>query len=261
MIAILHGVFAFQLRRAERKVRDKEDKERTIALYNTLLNSLSHELRTPLATIMGSVDTLKTNAHVKQSSAANMLLEEIDIATVRLNHHVQNLLDLSRIESGMIKPNLNWCDISDLISAIKLNFPFELQQRITFTTASNLPLVRIDSGILEQAILNLIQNAFSHNSDKCLVTVHIHHENNNLIFRVCDTGNGIPSDFTPFLFDKFSRAQPQKAGGLGLGMSIAKGFVTAHLGTIQLVANSDMGCCFEVNIPAEASYVNQLSHE
>lgn len=129
-IALINAVLTFNIRVAENKARDKEEKENTIKLYNTSLNSLSHELKTPIATIIGNVDILKDNNIKLTATHQKDLLNEIDIASVRLNKQVENLLNMSRLETGMLQLNLDWCDMEELVNAtihktILLNNPKE----------------------------------------------------------------------------------------------------------------------------------------
>ena len=118
IIALVNAVLTFKIREAEKKARDKEEKVKTIQLYDTLLNSLSHELRTPIATIVGSIDILKENRNKLSETSQKELLEEIDKASIRLNRQVENLLNMSRLETGMLKLKRDWCDVNELIYTV-----------------------------------------------------------------------------------------------------------------------------------------------
>lgn len=123
-IALVNAVLTFKIRKEEKKARHKEEKEHTIKLYNTLLNSLSHELRTPISTIIGAVDTLKDQKEKISSNNQIELLNQIDTASMRLNRQVENLLNMSRLEWGMLKLNLSWCDtklLARIRSAMRRN--------------------------------------------------------------------------------------------------------------------------------------------
>src|SRR5829696_3061601 len=114
VIAMISGVLTYKIRQIEKAARLKEERANSVKLYNTILNSLSHELRTPIATIIGATDNLQTNENL---SVANkeQLISEISKASLRLNQQVENLLNISRLESGHIKPKNDWCDIEELI--------------------------------------------------------------------------------------------------------------------------------------------------
>ncbi|WBL21356.1 sensor histidine kinase [Zunongwangia sp. HRR-M8] len=111
LIAMINGVLTIKIRQFEDKKRDEEEKEKTIALYNTLLNSLSHELRTPISTIIGSVDTIVENEEKLSKEIIQSLYDEIATAGHRLNRQVENLLNMSRLDAGMLKPTFDWVDV------------------------------------------------------------------------------------------------------------------------------------------------------
>ena len=119
-IAMVNAALTFKVRDRNKKIRDKEEKEKTIVLYNTIMNSLSHELRTPIATIIGSVDAMNEQNGRLSLLQKNELLNEVGKAAFRLNQQVENLLGLSRLESGMVKLNLDWTDINELIHRVIL---------------------------------------------------------------------------------------------------------------------------------------------
>ena len=157
IIALVNAVLTFKIREAENKARDKEEKEKTIKLYNTLLNSLSHELRTPISTIIGAIDTLKEYKNKLTETNQNQLLEEIDKASIRLNRQVENLLNMSRLETGMLKLKIDWCDINELIhNVIQKISPIKNSHIIIFNSNEKLPLFKLDAGLIEEIIQNKI---------------------------------------------------------------------------------------------------------
>lgn len=103
VIAMVHAVLTFKIRQIQEEARHKEEKANTLKLYNTLLNSLSHELRTPIATIIGATDNLTMNATRLTDENKSNLLSEISLASLRLNQQIENLLNMSRLESGFIQ--------------------------------------------------------------------------------------------------------------------------------------------------------------
>jgi len=125
LVALVNAVLSFKIRQAETNSRDKEEKENSIKLYNTLLNSLSHEMRTPLSTIIGSVDTLRENNRNLSHENRDELLNQIDIASCRLNRQVENLLNMNRLESGMLQVKMDWCDVNELIFQVIQKFKVE----------------------------------------------------------------------------------------------------------------------------------------
>lgn len=261
VIALVNAALTFKIREAENKARGKEEKENTIKLYNTLLNSLSHELRTPIATILGAVDTLKENKDKLSAGNQTELLSEIDKASIRLNRQVENLLNMSRLESGMLKPKIDWCDMNELInSVIQKIFP-EGNSRIEFHPAEHLPLFKLDAGLMEQVMHNLIHNGIQYTPENSILKIEVTHQSDSCVISVSDTGTGFPESEIPLVFDKFYRLPNTKTGGSGLGLSIVKGFVEAHHGTVKLSNNAGGGANFTIEIPAETSYINSLKNE
>lgn len=259
-IALVNAVLSFKIREVEKKARDKEEKEHTIKLYNTLLNSLSHELRTPIATILGSVDTLKENNDKLDKEQQFDLLNEIDIAGIRLNRQVENILNMSRLESGILKPKLEWCDLNELVNdAIQKISPSSRQ--LLFTEDESLPLFKIDIGFTEQILLNLIHNAVQYTPEKTVINITIQHKFETCILIISDNGTGISATEIPFVFDKFYRLPNSKTSGSGLGLSIVKGFVEAQHGTVTLTNNKEGGAKFEIIIPTQTTYINNLKNE
>lgn len=261
VIASVNAVLTFKIREAESKGRDREEKENTIKLYNTLLNSLSHELRTPISTIIGAVDTLKENKDRLSINHQNELLSQIETASIRLNRQVGNLLNMSRLETGMLKLNLDWCDLNDLINTVIQKAALKEKQTIYFSPNEKLPLYKIDRGLMEQVFQNLIHNAINYTSENTVITIEASEQHDNCVIVISDNGNGISESEKQYVFDKFYRVPNSKTGGVGLGLSIVKGFVEAHNGRIKLENNVDGGAKFTIEIPAEASYINNLKNE
>lgn len=262
IIALVNAVLTFKIREAENKARDKEEKEKTIKLYNTLLNSLSHELRTPIATIIGAIDTLKENKNKLFENNQTQLLEEIDKASIRLNIQVENLLNMSRLETGMLKLKIDWCDINELIfNVIQKITPINNNHTISFIPNEKLPLFKLDAELIEEVIQNLVTNATLYTPKNTIIKIEASHQSDNCIIFVSDSGKGFPESEIQFAFDKFYRVPNTKAGGSGLGLSIVKGFVEAHNGKIKLENNTNSGANFTITIPTETSYLNYLKNE
>lgn len=260
-VALLNAVLTYKIKQAEKKARDKEEKENTIRLYNTLLNSLSHELRTPIATILGTVDTLKDNNDKLSKAQQFDLLNDIDMASIRLNRQVENILNMSRLESDTLKPKLDWCDMEELVNNTIQKVNVNNTHTITFQPAATLPLFKLDIGFTEQILLNLLHNAVQYTPPATTIIVDVRHESDDCIITVQDNGQGIPEEEIPLVFNKFYRIPHTKAGGSGLGLSIAKGFTEAQNGIIILGNNTEGGAKFTLKIPADTTYLNNLKNE
>lgn len=261
LIALINAVLTFKIRTEENKARDKEEKENTIKLYNTLLNSLSHELRTPISTILGAVDTLKENQDKITPANQTQLLTEIDRASIRLNRQVENLLSMSRLESGMLKPKMDWCDLNELIHSVIQKISATNNHTIEFSPDEKLPLFKLDGGLIEQVIHNLLHNAIQYTPEHTSIQIKAMHQSDLCVITVVDNGQGVPEKDLALVFDKFYRVAHSRSGGSGLGLSIVKGFVEAHKGTVLLRNNPQGGATVTVEIPAETSYINNLKNE
>ena len=209
------------------RILDESDK-----LYNTLFNLISHEFRIPIATIMGASDTLLISKTTEKNREE--LYGEIFKASARLNHLIENLLNMSRLESGKISLRPDWCDVNDLVNKVTQNLKQELEHfNLTTVIPEDMPLVKIDFGLMEHVLYNLLLNSCQYSSGSVEIRLEASYENGNFILVVSDSGPGFPPEALPNVFDKFFRVDGTKSGGLGLGLSIVKGLVESHNGTVQ----------------------------
>lgn len=261
-IALINAVLTNKIRRVEKEAHQKEEKEHTIRLYNTLLNSLSHELRTPIATILGASDGLLEKNNKLSEENKEELITEIANASLRLNLQVENLLNMSRLESGFIKPKLDWCDINELIYSVTNKLQTELaHHQLCISIPEDLPLFKLDFGLMEQILVNLLNNAIQYTPKDAAINISVALKNKQLLLTVADTGNGFPENEIAKVFDKFYRLKNSPTGGTGLGLSIVKGFVQAQNGNIQLRNNAEGGAEFTIMLPAEVLYLNAVQNE
>ena len=271
VVALLNGVFNYKLRQFEHVTRQKEERETAIKLYNTLFDSLSHELRTPIATILGATDALQENDDKLSKQHKQELTSEITNAALRLNNQLENLLNTSRLESGFIKPNFEWCDINELVYSTLTKLQKKLANHKTLIEIDdNLPLVKLDFGLMEQILSNIINNAVNYTPEQTLITIKVYlikeeesraydakYENNfhdntktyNLKIEILDNGNGIPINEIEAVFTKFYRLDNTPTGGTGLGLFIAKGFVEAQGGSIKVLNKIENGALFVIELP------------
>jgi two-component system, OmpR family, sensor histidine kinase KdpD len=241
------------LRDAARKayILNESDK-----LYKTLFNSISHELRIPVATIMGASDTLLNQGYPEETK--QKLYAEINIASIRLNRLIENLLNMSRLESGRITPRPDWCDVHDLANKVADNLKYELQSfKLSTVIPMNMPLVFIDFGLIEQVLHNLILNATQNAPAGTNIRLKFFFDHGLLSIQVMDRGKGFPESELLSVFDKFYRGKEAKAGGTGLGLSIVKGFVEAHQGKVIAENRQNGGAIFTIKIPVKISELDQ----
>lgn len=227
-------------------------------LYKTLFNSISHELRIPVATIMGASDSLLNSPHPENVQSA--LFSEIFTASLRLNRLIENLLNMSRLESGQISIRLDWYDLNDLVNKVAEDLKDELKPFLLFVVIpEDMPLVKIDFGLLEQALYNLIFNSTQYAPVASTIELFTYFDNGTLIIQVKDSGPGFPEEAISNAFKKFFRVDGSKTGGLGLGLSIVKGFVEAHKGTVTVENRQNGGALFTIKVPVEISDLNSLN--
>ena len=219
-------------------------------LYKTLFNSISHELKTPITTIIGAASSLNDQKIFNNKSILNKLLEEINIAADRLNRLVENLLDMARLESGNLKLKLDWYSVADLINSVMNRMKSEIVERkIKINIQEDLPLLKLDFGLMEQALRNILHNSIEYSPKQSEIYIEAKRLNNNCIINISDSGKGFPEETLEKLFDKFYRIPGTKAGGTGLGLSISKGFVEAHGGSIAASNRPSGGALFSISIP------------
>ncbi len=263
IIALVNAAMTYKIRQIEKIASQKEEKVNTIKLYNTLLNSLSHELRTPIATIIAATDNLQTNSKNLSLLQKHELVDEISKASFRLNNQVDNLLNMSRIDSGIIQPKKDWCDIEELIynTVKKVEMNSSPSQKITININPSIPFFKLDKGILEQIVYNILNNAVLYTATHCRIDIIAMCHTDLLQIIIEDNGEGFPANEIDNVFDKFYRLNNSKPGGTGLGLSIVKGFTEAMGGSVYLENISTGGARFTINIAAETSYLKNLKNE
>jgi two-component system sensor histidine kinase KdpD len=233
-------------------LREAGEREKLLAesdkLHRVLLDSVSHELRTPLAVITGSLENLADGDPALRTS----LVAEARAAANRLNRLVGNLLDQTRLESGTLKPRLDWCDARDLVNAALEGTRDALAGHpLDCVVPDDMPPIRADFALMEQSLANLLLNASRHTpaGTPVFLTAGIERGGQRVFFTVADQGPGFPLEMRERLFKKFERGDAARAGGLGLGLSIVRGFVVAQGGEIMVGANPGGGAVFTVYLP------------
>lgn len=200
-----------------------------------LLSSISHDLRTPLATITGAVTGLRQLGERMTQENRDDLLQSIEEESGRMSRFVANLLDMTRIEAGTLKPKQDWVDIADVVqSAVERTRKYAPGRIIETGIAADLPLIRGDSVLIGQVLFNLLDNAVKYGGEEP-INVYARRDGRDVLISVTDQGKGIPPEDLDRIFEKFyRRGKPDgRAPGTGLGLSIARGFVEAMGGKIH----------------------------
>ncbi|PTX92283.1 sensor histidine kinase KdpD [Opitutus sp. ER46] len=234
------------------QLREAGEREQLLAesekLHRVLLDSVSHELRTPLAVITGSLENLAD----APAELRRALVSEARGAAQRLNRVVRNLLDQTRLESGALRPRFDWCDARDIINAALDSVHDELTGHpVDVEVSAELPPVRADFALMEQSLGNLLLNSARHTPDGTPVhiTAGLAEGGQRVFFKVADRGPGLPPALRPHLFHKFPRRDSARAGGLGLGLSLVRGFVVAQGGEVSAGDNPGGGAVFTIYLP------------
>jgi two-component system sensor histidine kinase KdpD len=262
VIAMVNAVLTYKIRQIEKAGRAKEEKANTVRLYDTLLNSLSHELRTPIATIIAATDNLQSNNQNLTEENKEELIGEISKATFRLNQQVENLLSMSRLESGFIRPKKDWCDIIEVIyDAVKRIEENNISQKISINVNPDIPFFKLDKTMMEQIIYNLVNNAIQYTNPDNTIDIIAHCHGNVLELLIQDNGVGFPENEIDNVFNKFYRLKNTKTGGTGLGLSIVKGFTEAQGGTVHLENLKTGGARFTICIAAQTSNLKSIKNE
>jgi two-component system, OmpR family, sensor histidine kinase KdpD len=207
-----------------------------------------------VATIMGASDTLLSQSYTE--GIRQKLYSEINIASIRLNRLIGNLLNMSRLESGRITPRPDWYEVRDLTNKITETLKQELQPfHLSIKIPAAMYFVYIDFGLIEQVIQNLILNATQNAPAGSKIEINFFSDNNYLTIQVMDRGKGFAESELSSMFDKFYRGKDASAGGTGLGLSIVKGFVEAHQGKVTAENKTNGGAIFTIKIPVQTSKI------
>ena len=225
----------------------------TEKLRNALLTSISHDLRTPLASILGSATSLRAYRKNMDETTQDELARTIQEESERLNRFIGNLLDMTRLESGAVKPKSELTDISDVIgSALRRTANVVSAHPIQLEIEPALPMVKLDSVLFEQVLFNLLDNAAKYSPADSTIRIRAWRERPGVHVAVLDEGEGIPPEDIERIFDKFYRVQAadRKQAGTGLGLAICRGFVEAMGGTIIASNRQDRrGAAFTISFP------------
>lgn len=233
-----------ELRAEARAVR--AEKERT-AIRTALLAAVSHDLRTPLAGIKASASALRSAQVTLDPEDEAALLAEIEEASDRLQSLIDNLLDLSRLDSGAVTPGLAPVALDDAVAQALRGVP---AGRVDLDLPPDLPLVLADEGLLERALANLLENAVRYAPPDAPVSVSAAALGPRAVVRVADRGPGVPDEHKSDIFRAFQRLGDAPAGqGVGLGLAVARGFVEACRGTLDAEDTPGGGLTLVLTLP------------
>lgn len=253
IIAIAVGSLTARLKAREHLAAQVQLAQNSERLRKTLLDCVSHELKTPLAAIgAAGQELLRLTPNAPNSETLLELAAEIRDGTNRLNRVVNNLLEMNRLESGVVRPAREWCDVRELLqSAIESELDSTAGRDVRLDVPENIPPALLDHTLIEQAVAKLIANAGSHTPPRSPVEIDAEYKNEELLISVSDRGPGLAAESAEQLFEKFYRGDARKAGGLGLGLSIARGFAEAHGGKLKAENRDGGGARFVISLPVD----------
>ena len=236
----------------QREATEAEILRRADDLKTALLNAVSHDLRTPLASIITSAGSLRQLDVTWTQEDLRWLALAIEEEALRLNRIVGNLLDLSRMEGGSLRPEKGWYDVGSLVDDVLGRLrPLIQEHPITVAVPDDLPPVFLDYVEIDQVLSNLIENATKHTQPGAEIEVSAHRAEREVWIEVADRGPGIPPGGLPHLFEPFFRVSTQgsQPKGTGLGLAVAKGLVEAHGGRIWAQNQPGGGARFIFTLP------------
>ncbi len=243
VVAIIIGILTMRLKETEKLKRSEE-------LHQVLLNSISHELRTPLTVLMASASSMCDPEIIKNEDSLKTIREELLNASERLNRVIENLLDMSRLNSGVLSLKLEWHDLLDIVGVVvKKLSPHLRNHKVKVNFDSPMPLIQMDFRLMEHALTNLILNAVQYSPAGTNVFIRAQVLSGQIQIFVEDEGAGIPDESKDLIFEKFYRIPGAPAGGTGLGLSIVKGIIEAHHGSIRAERNQPRGARFIIELP------------
>jgi two-component system sensor histidine kinase KdpD len=236
---------AIERERVAEQAAETEAGRRADVAKTAVLHAISHDLRSPLTAIVTAGAALRAAAVTDVER--DELVDVIELESARLAKLVDDLLDLSRIESGAVAPQADWCDLRDVVASAVGQVHGD--DRIRIELPSDMALVRADSAQLERVFTNLIDNALKFSPPESPVTISGGSRAGRVTIRVSDRGPGIPRRERPSVFQPFYRGKGDRRTGSGLGLAICRGFVEANGGQIVLQSGVDGGTSFAVSFP------------
>jgi two-component system sensor histidine kinase KdpD len=235
---------------AERTQREQLEIEAE-RLRTSLLSSLSHDLRTPLGAINGAASSLLEKPGAMTDATRRDLLQTILEESQRMNRLIGNLLDMIRVESGALQVQKEWQPLEETVGVALIRLQERLGEHlVTVKLPSDLPLVPLDEVLVEQVFVNLLENAAKYTSVGTPIEISATTADGFVLVDVADRGPGLPPGEEDRIFDKFHRAAKATAsGGIGLGLTICRGIVTAHGGRIWAENRPGGGAVFHFTLP------------
>ncbi|MFA6172908.1 MAG: sensor histidine kinase KdpD [Kiritimatiellales bacterium] len=221
-------------------------------LYKALFDCVSHELKTPLAVMTTAASELNLLLTASPLKGGITFLDEIETAVRRLRRVVDNLLDMTRLETGRLRLEAVWCDMDELMDAAQEQVADVIRDhRVKIVIKPELPSFKLDFGLMQHTLSNLLSNAAQYSPPETEIGVTAWRDEDHLVVRVSDRGSGFSTEMLSHAFDKFYRGSNARPGGTGLGLSIVRGFVQSMGGQVEVVNDPGGGAVFTLRVPVE----------
>lgn len=257
IVGLLVSELIIKAREQEKKVKELELVRESEKLQAALFNSISHDLRTPLVSITGTLSMLLHDSSWLDEETKKELIENAFEQSDRLNRLVSNLLDMSRVEAGVLKPVLKPCDLTDVLGVALEELKEKLKDRVVeVQIPGGFEEVCVDFSLIVKVFVNLIDNAMKYSDEKSIIKISARVDAFYARVEIMDAGCGIPVSDLKKVFDKFYRAEnSNQVRGMGLGLSICRGIIEAHQGQIWAEKNqSSKGTTMVVLLPLKVNH-------
>jgi two-component system sensor histidine kinase KdpD len=248
---VISGLMESRRRQSEAKAALAVEAE-TERIRSTLLASISHDLRTPLAVMAGASSSLAERGEKFSAEERAALVQSIYRHARNMSDQVAKVLQMTRLEAGGIKLDRDWAAVSEIAGSVLDRLAEPLSgHRLMVDIAPDLPLVRVDAALIDQALANLLENAARHTPPGTLVRLRAHREDGALVMSVEDFGLGLDERDMERVFAKFHRGATEGAGGVGLGLAICRAIVNLHGGRVWAERIPGAGTAFRMLLPLE----------
>jgi two-component system sensor histidine kinase KdpD len=237
------------------EARDAEVEVETERLRSSLLSSVSHDLRTPLGVITGATSTLLQDEATLDADTRRELVTTAHEEAEHLNRLVRNLLDMTRLASGAVRPNKAWHPLDEVVGVALHRLESRLEgRRVDVKLDPDLPPALLDDLLIGQVLINLLENAIKYTPRDTPIEIVLQRRADEVEIEVDDRGPGVPPAERDHIFEKFYRLKREPSdGGAGLGLAICRGFVEAHGGRMWVEDRSGGGSRFRLTLPVEGT--------
>jgi two-component system, OmpR family, sensor histidine kinase KdpD len=251
-VALIISELVRNIRRQAAAQAALEVEAETERIRSALLASISHDLRTPLAVMAGASSSLAENGERLSPDERHALAQSVFQKSRELSEHVNKVLQMTRLETGAIKVDRDWGSIGEIAGSALARLGDRMSaHRVIVELPDDLPLVRVDASLIEQAIANLLENSAKHTPPETVVRLRAQRRDREIVVTVEDYSGGVPERDVERVFEKFNHGSIQGAGtGMGLGLAICRAIVRLHGGKAW-AERVPGGTAFRFTLPIE----------